>query len=189
MWKFTKPNHWHDKGFTLEYDFPEAKWILIWFKNGQRKPWYKITERSYRFKRWFFRKSVGKFSNIANLGSPQIVIYAFPWFVAIPKKIFIPMHVQYMQPESNPVQIENQNLVISPLVAPAILSSPEVKELVIHINTTPASAQRAILIDLHNIDVADSYTLHCSDWIASGRITAENLNILTLQNLIEKSKS
>lgn len=99
------------------------------------------------------------------------------------------MHVQYMQTESSPLQIEDQNLTISPLVLPTLKSSPVVKESTIQLDITPSSGQRAVLIESQNIDIADQYYFHCSEWISSGCITAENLNILTLQKLIEKPKS
>ena len=28
---------WHDKGFTLQWDYPEAKFVLVLFRNGQKK--------------------------------------------------------------------------------------------------------------------------------------------------------
>lgn len=185
MWKFVQPNHWHDKGFTLLFDFPEARWVLIRFVNGQKKPWYKITERKYRFKRWFFRKRRDKFSNIANLRSPQVILYVFPWFIAIPKKIIVPMRVKYLRTESTPLQIGEQNLSIIPMVQPIHSPAPSIKTSQIQIAITSAATAPSMELDTRKIEVANLYTFHCSDWIERGLITSQNVNISTLHKLIE----
>jgi hypothetical protein len=94
---------WHDKGFTLQWDYPEVKFVLVNFRNGQKKRWYKRTERSYRFKRWFLRKSKDSFSNIANYNSQFITLYLFSWYISFPKKVIVPMNVGALkvhEPES-----------------------------------------------------------------------------------------
>jgi hypothetical protein len=94
---------WHDKGFSLQWDYPEVKFVLVHFKNGQKKRWYKRTERAYRFKRWFLRKSKDSFSNIANYNSQFITLYLFSWYILFPKKVIVPMNVgalKVYEPES-----------------------------------------------------------------------------------------
>lgn len=94
---------WHDKGFTLQWDYPEVKFVLVHFRNGQEKRWYKRTERAYRFKRWFIRKSKDSFSNIANYNSQVITLYLFSWYLSFPKKVIVPMNVGALkvhEPES-----------------------------------------------------------------------------------------
>ncbi len=94
---------WHDKGFTLQWDYPEAKFVFVNFRNGQNKRWYKRTERAYRFKRWFLRKGKDSFSNIANYNAPFITLYLFSWYISFPKKVIIPMNVGALkvhEPES-----------------------------------------------------------------------------------------
>ena len=94
---------WHDKGFTLQWDYPEVKFVLVHFRNGQKKRWYKRTERAYRFKRWFLRKGNDSFSNIANYNAPFVTLYLFTWYISFPKKVIIPMNVGALkvhEPES-----------------------------------------------------------------------------------------
>jgi hypothetical protein len=95
--------HWHDKGFTLQWDYPEVKFVLVNFRNGQKKRWYKRTERAYRFKRWFLRKGKDSFSNIANYNAQFITLYLFSWYISFPKKVIVPMNVGALkvhEPES-----------------------------------------------------------------------------------------
>ena len=84
---------WHDKGFTLQWDYPEAKFVLVHFRNGQKKSWRKKTERSYRFKRWFLRKGKDSFSNIANYNAPFITLYLFTSYISFPQKVILSMNV------------------------------------------------------------------------------------------------
>ena len=94
---------WQDKGFTLQWDYPEVKFVLVHFRNGQIKRWYKRTERAYRFKRWFLRKGKDSFSNIANFNAPYITLYLFSWYILFPKKVILPMNVGALkvhEPES-----------------------------------------------------------------------------------------
>ena len=185
MWRFVQPDHWHDKGFTLLFDFPEATWVLIRFVNGQKKPWYKITERNYRFKRWFVRRNQGKFSNIANLRSPQVILYVFPWFIAIPRKIVVPMHVQYMRTESIPLQVGEQNLSIRPMAQPIHSPAPSIMKSNIQIAITSKAMVPSMELEMRKIDIPDQFSFHCADWINRGLITTQNHNVLTLQKLIE----
>lgn len=95
--------HWHDKGFTLQWDYPEVKFVLVNFRNGQKKRWYKRTERAYRFKRWFLRKGKDSFSNIANYNAQFITLYLFSWYISFPKKVIVSMNVGALkvhEPES-----------------------------------------------------------------------------------------
>ncbi len=94
---FNKPLHFHDKGFQLDWDFPEAKWVLVYYKNSQVKPWYKRVARSYRFNRWFKRKRKDSFSNLANFLYPQVILFVFPSWVSLPKKIIVPLKVTILR--------------------------------------------------------------------------------------------
>ena len=94
---------WHDKGFTLQWDYPEVKFVLVHFRNGQNKRWYKRTERAYRFKRWFLRKGKDSFSNIANYNAQFVSLYLFSWYISFPQKVIVPMNVSALkvhEPES-----------------------------------------------------------------------------------------
>jgi hypothetical protein len=105
---------WHDKLFTLEWDLPNVKWVLIHYVNGQSKPWYKKVERSYRFRRWFIRKPKGTFSNIANFRRPFVEAYLFSHWISIPKKVVIPLHVNYLNVDDLPLQTSELSLEVSP---------------------------------------------------------------------------
>ena len=85
---------WHGKLFTVEWSMPHCKWVLIRHVNGNRKYWYKRTERPYRFRRWFIRKGVGRFSNLANIDFPYVVFYVFRWYFPWPKRVVLQMDVR-----------------------------------------------------------------------------------------------
>ncbi len=135
--------HWHDKGFTINWGYSDIKFVLVHFKNGQKKRWYKRTERPYRFKRWFFRKSEDSFSNIANYNSPEIPLYLFPMYISFPKKVFIPMNVKVLRvrepeaimahPLANIFKVNLKNNLGTPKIIQPCLSktstSMEVKNL------------------------------------------------------------
>ena len=111
---FSKAIHWHDKGFTLSWSGLNVRWVLVHFVNGQRKPWYKRTERPYRFRRWFIRKGEDSFSNIANVNEPRLTLYFFSWYIAFPKKIVVPMQVHALRVR------EPETAVYPPEVKPCI---------------------------------------------------------------------
>lgn len=96
-YSFSEPIHYHGKGFTLRWNFPAAWLILVYFRNGQKKAWYKRTERPYRFKRWFFLKGEDFFRNIANIEHPKVTLYVFSGIFPLPRKIQISMQVELLQ--------------------------------------------------------------------------------------------
>jgi hypothetical protein len=97
---------YHDKAFTLEWNLSHCKWILIRFFNSQRKAWYRSTERNYRFRRLFFRKAKGSFTNLANIHSPFIEVFTFPYWISLPKKYLIPMQVNRLVVNDLPLQTD-----------------------------------------------------------------------------------
>jgi len=106
--QFTNNNSgvfWHDKLFVLNWNL-DAKWVLVHFRNGQKKRWWKRTERPYRFKRWFVKSAVDSFSNLANYQSPFVTLYVFHSYFPWPQKIRIPMQVHRFQTKYMPVQTE-----------------------------------------------------------------------------------
>jgi hypothetical protein len=96
-WKFSEPVQWHGKGFTLNWDFPRAWWVLVYYHNGESKPWYHRTERSYRFRRWFSKSGQDRFQNIANFNRPWIVLYVFRGFSFWPDRYQLPMDVRILR--------------------------------------------------------------------------------------------
>lgn len=106
-WQFSAPVQWHGKGFLLSFDFPGAWLVLLHFDNGERKPWYRRTERPYRFRRWFFRKGKGRFQNIANVLSPEVRLYVISGFSPFPEKILVPMDVRLLRVREPEAQIQD----------------------------------------------------------------------------------
>ena len=111
QWQFSAPVQWHGKGFSLAFDFPGAWLVLLNFDNGERKPWYRRTERPYRFRRWFFRKGKGRFQNIANFLNPEIKLYVFRGFSPFPEKIIVPMDVRLLRVREPEAQIQDMQPV------------------------------------------------------------------------------
>ena len=109
-WRFSKPVHWHGKGFSLQWKFPAAWLVLVHFTNGEKKRWYKRTERSYRFRRWFWRKGEDRFQNIANLQHPFISLFIFSGFSPFPKKLLIPMEVRALRVHEPELQLAEPNM-------------------------------------------------------------------------------
>ncbi|MFN4852880.1 MAG: hypothetical protein ACK5JC_00510 [Bacteroidota bacterium] len=97
---------YHDKAFTLEWNLSHCKWILIRFFNSQRKAWYHSTERNYRFRRLFFGKAKGSFTNLANIHSPFIEVFVFPYWISLPKKHLLPMQVNRLVIHDLPLQTD-----------------------------------------------------------------------------------
>lgn len=90
------PSHcFHDKLFTLSWT-SDARWVLIYYRNGQSKPWYKSPGRSYRFKRSFVKNGNDQFQNLANLNSPKVVLYFFPYWLSFPKKKVVNLSVHHV---------------------------------------------------------------------------------------------
>jgi hypothetical protein len=111
QWQFSAPVQWHGKGFSLSFDFPGAWLVLLHFDNGERKAWYRRTERPYRFRRWFFRKGKSRFQNIANVLSPEVRLYVFRGFSPFPEKILVPMDVRLLRVREPEAQIQDMQPV------------------------------------------------------------------------------
>ncbi len=109
-WRFSKPIQWHGKGFSLQWKFPRAWLVLVHFNNGEKKRWFKRTERSYRFRRWFWRKGEDRFQNIASLHHPFISLFIFSGFSLFPKKQLIPMEVCALRVHEPELQLAEPNL-------------------------------------------------------------------------------
>lgn len=109
---FRQALHYHDKGFTVDWEVPSAKWVLIYYRNSQEKPWYRRTERPYRFKRFFIRKPIDTFSNLANFNSPFIRLYVFYSWLAWPIRKDIPMKVQLLRVTEPAVEVALDSLAV-----------------------------------------------------------------------------
>jgi hypothetical protein len=110
---FANPQHWHGKGFALHWELPDAKMVFVHYENGEKKPWHLRTSRSYRFKRWFFRKSSDSFKNIANYYSGQITLYVLQSYFSLPEKVVIPMAVSMLRVEEPALAVSNTKMNIA----------------------------------------------------------------------------
>jgi hypothetical protein len=169
----------HDQLFTLQWNIPKCKWILIHYINSQRKPWYKRTERLYRFRRWFIRKAEGSFSNLANINEPRISIYIFRYLICFPRKVVIPLRIRRMDmhestlstimPEMHTVTDEiflKQNQLPDFSVSPVILSR----------NMHPSFADPQIRLSSPSLYNECSWPV--SKWIEQGFLNPNNLHLL-----------
>lgn len=178
----------HDKLFTLTWDYEGYKWLAVRYVNSQRKRWYRRTERPYRFRRWFFRKAQGSFSNLANIDSPLIELYLFSWYLAWPRKVVIPMRVVRMKPNVPAILVNSPVVEIPALhpvtrLSPARIVIPEVKPCL----QSPRTAG-------FNMDVLSPIlpgALHCdwpvADWLEQGLVDRNRLDYETLQTLNQTS--
>lgn len=85
----------HDKLFTLSWE-SDARWVLVFYRNGQSKPWYKRPGRGYRFKRWFVKKGNDQFQNLANFNAPHATLFFFPFLISFPKRKVVRWEVQHL---------------------------------------------------------------------------------------------
>jgi hypothetical protein len=97
MRQIDAPSHcFHDKLFTLSWT-SDARWVLVYYRNGQSKPWYKRPGRGYRFKRWFVKKGNDQFQNLANFNSPRATLFFFPFLISFPKRKVVRWEVQHLE--------------------------------------------------------------------------------------------
>jgi hypothetical protein len=115
-----QPKQWHDKLFVLSWK-SDARWVLVCYRNGQSKTWYKRPGRGYRFKRWFVKKGDDQFKNIANVQSPQVVLYFFPYTISWPKRKVVQFDVQHLSIHQNTLTIAEHSM---PFHSPEMQSVP-----------------------------------------------------------------
>ncbi len=178
----------HGELFTLEWAIPEAKWVMVFFKNGQTKPWYKKIERPYRFKRKFRKKANDSFSNLANFKHPYIVFYVFTHLFSWPKKIIVPMQVNHLIIHDLPLQTSNRSLIIRtpnasvdlkiPRYFPALKSIYK-EDLTISLNPP--------LFDLNTRLRCPKCDWSLSEMHDSGLLTHENYTFELIQQIANKS--
>lgn len=174
----------HDKLFTLEWELDDCKWLLIHYDNGQRRKWYRSTERSYRFKRWFVRKSKGQFSNLANIDSPRIVLYLFSWYISWPKKVVIPMQTNRLTLISTDVSL-TPNLDF-PLLHTIFVKRPTIQTKKVAIALKDMRISSHSNITLQPIPIYYSVPVcnwPISEWIDKGLVNDQNIDIALLNKL------
>ncbi|MFM9051804.1 MAG: hypothetical protein ACKOKF_05735 [Bacteroidota bacterium] len=178
----------HDQLFTLEWELKGYKWLLIRYHNGQKKKWYRSTERPYRFKRWFFGKQQGSFSNLANLFSPKIEAYLFPWYLSWPKKITIPLQVSRLSAEQ--FSIQTTDIYNTPSAPATSTTAPQIVPVSMPItptalNISPTIPSPGIKKEVHALVPQCDYPI--SEWIRQGIITESNFDPNTIIRLTNPS--
>ena len=138
MYQFKDNNNrfYHEQKFTLHWNFPEARWVVVRYVNGNRRVilpivtdsskqivdgskykfvntflWiFRKKTRKHRYKRLFFRKPIDEFTNIANFRSQYIKLYIigskFPWL----KVVNVPMHVTLLRIEESNLNVHVEEL-------------------------------------------------------------------------------
>lgn len=81
------PTLWHRQLFTLHYEAAGAKAVIIRYHNGNVKPWYLRTDRSHRFRRWWWKKPADSFSSLANLDRPAVTFWVVKSWFRWPEKM------------------------------------------------------------------------------------------------------
>ena len=141
MYQFKDNNNrfYHEQKFTLQWNFPEAKWVVVRYVNGNRRVilpivtdsskqivdgskykfvntflWiFRKKTRKHRYKRLFFRKPIDEFTNIANFRSQYIKLYItgskFPWL----KVVNVSMHVTLLRIEESNLNVYVEELQLA----------------------------------------------------------------------------
>jgi hypothetical protein len=124
--------YYHEQKFTLQWNFPNARWVILRYVNGNRRVilpivtdsskqvvdgskykflnsilwFFRKKTRKHRYKRLFVRKPVDEFTNIANYRYQHITLYSinssFPWI----KSERVQMHVKLLRLEENKLNVE-----------------------------------------------------------------------------------
>ena len=102
-------NVFHDKLFKVSWN-SSARWVLIYYRNGQKKTWYKSPGRGYRFQRWFLKKGVDDFKNLGNFNYTKVIFFFFPRIISFPVKKEIHFSVNYLQVTTEPFVINRHSL-------------------------------------------------------------------------------
>lgn len=138
MYQFKDNNNrfYHEQKFTLQWNFPEARLVVVRYVNGNKRVVLSIITdsskqvidgskyrfanaffwmfrkkiRSYRYSRLFVRNAQDEFSNIANFRSQYIKLYIigskFPWL----KVVNVPMHVTLLRIEESNLNVHVEEL-------------------------------------------------------------------------------
>lgn len=180
---------WHGKLFTLEWELSGCKWVLVHFDNGERKPWYKRTERPYRFRRWFLKKGNDRFSNLANVASPRIVIYSFRRYIAWPVRTVLPMEVRRLSVPAPEVNVFIPKVNCGGTGNPLRLDAPEIP-----LSSPPVPVTVPLTFKFNpSIFSTPSFNFPVmdwpvSEWVRNGRVSDGELTFTQLEK-IHKSNS
>ena len=144
MYQFKDNNsavYYHEQKFTLQWDFPEACKVIVRYHNGNKRvvlpivtdsskqvidgSKYKVLnfllslsrkkKRSYRYKRFFFRKPVDEFSNIANYRSQSIKLTVFSTHFPWVKTHTVSMTVNLLRLKENKINVFDKSIYLRDL--------------------------------------------------------------------------
>jgi hypothetical protein len=174
MYQFKDNNsavYYHEQKFTLQWDFPEASRVVVRYFNGNKRVVLPIVtdsskqvvdgskfkvinfllwlsrkkKRSYRYKRFFFRKPVDEFSNIANFRSQSIKLTVlssqYPWL----KTYTVPMTVKILRLKENKINVFNKSIYLRDLDLGIKSQNVSVKSEI--------PSVMGLAIDLKNVDM------------------------------------
>lgn len=153
--------------------------MLIYYLNGQRKPWYKRTERPYRFRRWFLRGSTGTFSNLANISEPRITVYVFRYYICFPKKVVIPMRIVRMDIKHQ--RIGTQLAQVHPSLEKLRLHDLNFREkaAALEVSSLDIHPELPLLhVQLSGLLLQTECAWPVASWIEKGILTPDNLHLL-----------
>ncbi len=213
MYKF-KDNksgvYYHDQKFTLQWNFPDARWVVLKYVNGNKRVILPIVtnsnkqvvdgskykflnfllwlsrkrRRSYRYKRIFWRQGNDEFTNIANFRSQNVKVYiinsGIPWV----KSIRIPLSVKLLRLEENKINVEMPTAHISPLEFKVMKAEAILKDLVLNVKNSELEVQLPVidtLFDAKMLTPTCSYSIN--ELINSRKISEETNNESILQLL------
>jgi hypothetical protein len=202
--------YYHEQNFTLQWNFPDARWVVVKYVNGNRRvilpivtdsskqivdgSKYKLVNaflwifrkntRKHRYKRLFIRNPIDEFTNISNFRSQHIKLYVigskFPWC----KTVNVPMHVTLLRIEESNLNINVEELRLAHPTMTARGGSVEVNGSDVSIEN---SNFKAVIPDMNTQSdvefICASLNQSINQLIASGMISEETNNESILQIL------
>lgn len=130
----------HDKLFKVSWD-SSARWVLIYYRNGQKKTWYKSPGRGYRFQRWFLKKGVDDFKNLGNFNYTKVICYFFPQLISLPVKKEIHFSVNYLQVTTEPFVINRHSLANGDQVLQTLPAEFTMSNISLRVKDSPLEIQ------------------------------------------------
>jgi hypothetical protein len=190
---------YHEQKFTLQWNFPKASRVVVRYFNGNKRVVLPIVtdsskqvvdgskfkvinfllwlsrkkKRSYRYKRFFFRKPVDEFSNIANFRSQSIKLTVlssqYPWL----KTYTVPMTVKILRLKENKINVFNKSIYLRDLDLGIKSQNVSVKSEI--------PSVMGLAIDLKNVDIRLNNSQH------SFKTTGTNLEC-SIEMLIQSNQ-
>ena len=210
MYQFKDNNNrfYHEQKFTLQWNFPEARWVVVRYVNGNRRiilpivtdsskqivdgSKYKFVNtflwifrkktRKHRYKRLFFRKPIDEFTNIANFRSQYIKLYIigskFPWL----KVVNVPMHVTLLRIEESNLNVHVEELRLTHPSLNTRVSDVEVNPSDVSIENSNFKVVIPNMNTQNDVEfTSPSLNQSINQLIASGMISEETNNESILQ--------